>query len=72
MGAPIKHSHKLLDSLIESNGLKNDSELALALNMAPPRLSKIRNGANEVSADFILAVHEKFGTPVAMIRALLS
>lgn len=70
MGAPVNFEHKLLDSLIKTKGLRNDAELAQALEMGAPGISKIRNGAN-VSPEFILRVHERFDIPVAVIRALM-
>lgn len=71
MGAPKKAKHKLLDSLCESQGLANDTELAEALGMGPAGISKIRNKANGVGPEMILRVHERFGIPVALIRALI-
>lgn len=62
---------KLLDTLIEKYSLKNDAEIARRLEVAPPVISRIRNGRCVVSSDIILRIHEKLGMPVADIRACL-
>jgi transcriptional regulator with XRE-family HTH domain len=62
---------KLLDTLIEKYSLKNDAEIARRLEVAPPVISRIRNGKIPPSSDIILRVHEKLGMPVADIRACL-
>jgi transcriptional regulator with XRE-family HTH domain len=62
---------KLLDTLKEKYDLKNDAAISKALEVAPPVISRIRNGRMEPSADIILRIHEKLGMPVADIRACL-
>lgn len=61
----------ILDVLKEKYDLKNDAAIAKALDIAPPIVSRIRNGKSNVSADIILKIHETFGMPVADIKALL-
>lgn len=63
--------HKLFDSLINLNGLKNDGGLAKALEITPTALSRIRAGKARVSDGIILRIHEKFDIEVRAIRALL-
>lgn len=62
---------KLLDHLIVSFKLKNDAALSRALNFKPPVISKIRHGAQPVTSNTILAIHEAFGVPVKKIRELI-
>lgn len=62
---------KLLDTLKEKYGLKNDAAISRALEVAPPVISRIRNGKLEPSSDIILKIHEKLGMPVSDIRACL-
>ena len=62
---------KLLDFLKEKFNLKNDRQLALALGVHAPAISKIRHGYMNISADFILKVHETFDIPVKDIKAML-
>lgn len=61
---------KLLDTLKEKYDLKNDAAIAKALEVAPPVISRIRNGKASVSADIMIRVHETFGMPIADIKAL--
>lgn len=61
---------KLLDALKEKYDLKNDAAIAKALEVAPPVISRIRNGKAKVSADIMIRVHETFGMPIADIKAL--
>lgn len=62
---------KLLDFLKEKFDIKNDRQLALALGVQAPAISKIRHGHSSITADFILKVHEAFDIPVKDIKALI-
>lgn len=62
---------KLLDHLKENFGMKNDADIARTLNIAPPIVSRIRNGKSNVSAEIILRIHEAFEMPIKDIKALL-
>lgn len=64
-------ANKLLDELMEANGLKNDAALARELGVAPPVVSKLRHGHLAVGPTLILAIHEKFGVAVKSIREAL-
>ena len=61
---------KLLDALKEKYDLKNDAAISKALEVAPPVISRIRNGKAQVSADIMIRIHETFGMPIAEIKAL--
>ena len=62
---------KLLDFLKQKFDIKNDRQLALALGIQAPAISKIRHGHSSITADFILKVHETFEIPVKEIKALI-
>jgi plasmid maintenance system antidote protein VapI len=62
---------KLLDFLKLQFDIKNDRQLALALGVQAPAISKIRHGHSSITADFILKVHETFEIPVKEIKALI-
>jgi plasmid maintenance system antidote protein VapI len=64
------HPHVLLDTLIARYTLKNDAALARLLEIAPPRLSKIRRRTASVSSELILRIHECCAIPIAELRAL--
>ena len=62
----------LLDALLERGKLKNDAALCRLLQIAPPRVSKIRHGRILPSSDFLLRIHEVFNIPMIEIRQLLA
>jgi plasmid maintenance system antidote protein VapI len=66
----VRKPHKLLDYLLATYRLKNDSTLAAHLQVKRPTLSKIRGGTLAVGANFILAVHDAFDIPIKKIKAL--
>ena len=61
---------KLLDTLQEKYNLKNDAAISKALEVAPPVISRIRNGKASVTVDITIRIHETFGMPIADIKAL--
>ncbi len=61
----------LLDALLERYQLKNDAALSRRMEIAPSRLSKMRNGKQPVTADLLLRIHETFGMPFSELRILL-
>jgi plasmid maintenance system antidote protein VapI len=61
----------LLDSLIEKLELKNDAALAKTLEVAPPVISKLRNGRLPVGATILITMHEVTGMTIAELRALM-
>lgn len=61
---------KLLDHLKDTFSIKNDRQLAIELKISHPTISKIKSGKAKVSAEFMIAVHEKFGLPIAEIKEL--
>ena len=61
---------KLLDELIARFNVKNDRQLAKALGISTPVVSRIRNNKSAVSADIIIRIHEVYGMPIAEIKSL--
>ncbi len=70
--APAANPGNLIDFLLKSQELKNDAALSRELGVSPAVISKIRHGVMGVGAVFILAIHEKFGTPVDAIRKAIA
>jgi len=62
---------KLLDELQSRFEIKNDRQLSERLDVAPPIISRIRNGKSNVSADIMIKIHEVFGLSIAEIKELL-
>jgi len=63
--------HKLFDLLKEESNLKSDAELADALNVTAPIISRIRSGKDRVGARMIILIHEQTEMPIADIKSLL-
>lgn len=60
----------LLDHIIATAPLKNDAALARALNVAPPVISKLRNGKLPLGAGNIIRIHEEFNISIKEIKSL--
>jgi transcriptional regulator with XRE-family HTH domain len=63
--------HKLFDLLRKESNLKSDAELAEALKVTAPIISRIRSGKDRVGARMIILIHEQTEMPIADIKALL-
>ena len=61
----------LLDTVIRRLGLKNDAALARRLEVAPPVISKTRNGQLAVGASMLLRLHEVTEISIKDLRALM-
>lgn len=73
MTMPRLHQpHCLLDTIRAEHQLKNDFALVQFLGVTPPALSKVRHGVNLVSAELMIAIHEKTGMSIARIKELAS
>lgn len=55
-----KNTHPLFDALIEEKKLVNDAGLARALGLAPPVISKIRNGKMEIGDTMRVNIMRRF------------
>lgn len=60
----------LIDGVIAALELKNDAALARAAQIAPPILSKVRNGRLPITASVLLRLHDATGIPVAELRGM--
>ena len=67
----IRVPHPLLDCLMEKYNVKNDAALARFLDLAPPDISRIRNGHRPVTAAIILQIHDITEWPIKDIKELL-
>lgn len=61
---------KLLDHIKETQGIKNDRQLAVTLKFGQPVISRLRTGKQKISAEVILRIHETFNIPVKEIREM--
>lgn len=61
---------KLLDYLQEKFDVKNDRQLAIQIGISHPTISRIRQGHKKASAEVMIAIHEKYGVPIAEIKQL--
>jgi len=59
---------KLIEFLITQFKRKNDAHISRDLMVAPPVISKIRNGHLPIGDSFVLAIHERYGVDVKTIR----
>jgi hypothetical protein len=62
--------NRLLDTLIEKLGLKNDAELCRVLEVQPPIISKIRHRKLAVGATILLRMHEKSELSIKELKEL--
>lgn len=59
----------LLDELRDDHAkVKNDAALCKAMKVAPPVISKLRNGRLGMSGDMKIRIHELFGLSIAYIQ----
>jgi transcriptional regulator with XRE-family HTH domain len=70
MATAVSTQAKLIDSLISAQHLKNDAALSRALGVAPPVISKLRNGRLPIGPTLLIKIHDAFDMPIKAIRAL--
>lgn len=63
---------KFVDGLLRKCQIKNDAALCRILEIAPPRISKIRHGKIPISADLILRIHDTLALSIKEIRKLMA
>jgi plasmid maintenance system antidote protein VapI len=68
---PKSHANVALDHIIKFLSLKNDAALCRALQVAPPVISKIRNGKLGFAPSMIIRAHEITGLSIRSIKDLL-
>ncbi len=64
-------ANSALDHISKTLRLKNDAALSRALQVAPPVISKIRNGRISFGPSMVIRAHEITGLPVRSIKDLL-
>jgi plasmid maintenance system antidote protein VapI len=62
--------NRLLDTLIEHMGLKNDAQLSRRLGVPPPVISQMRHRKLLVGATMLLRMHEESGMGIAELKEL--
>lgn len=62
---------RLLDTVIERFGLKNDADLCRRLCVAPPMISKIRNRRVPLGDNMLVLLHEETGLSIRELRSLM-
>lgn len=65
------NENRLLDSVRQLLGVKNDAALARALQVAPPVISKIRHGKAGISGDMLIRMHEETALSIRELRTLM-
>lgn len=63
--------NRLLDSLIQKLGLKNDAALSRVLEVRPPVISKIRHRTLPVGASLLIRMHEVTDLSIRDLRELM-
>src|SRR6476469_3095173 len=63
--------NRLLATLIEKLGLKNDAALSRTLEVAPPVISKIRHRRLPVGASLLIRMHEVSDLSIKDLRILM-
>lgn len=59
-----------LAAVLSLMSLKNDAELSRTLGVAPPVISKVRNGTLPLGAVLLIRIHELTGIPTQEIRSM--
>jgi hypothetical protein len=67
----VYNPNRLLDTLIERMGLKDDGALSRRLKVAKRVLWNIRHGRLPVAASMLLWMHEATGISICELRALM-
>lgn len=57
-----------IDYLLSQMGLKNDAALAVALEVAPPVISKLRNRRLPLGPSMLLRMHDATGMSINSLR----
>lgn len=65
---PTYDAEKFLEFAMKACGVKNDYKLALALEIAPPTISRIRHRVVGLSSDMLLLIHEYSGVPIKELK----
>lgn len=71
MRAKSMPPHPLLDYIKVQNFFQTDAQLARALGVTMPCISKIRHKVNPFSSNLLIKVHEITGTPINKLKEYL-
>jgi plasmid maintenance system antidote protein VapI len=66
----MKQGTKLIAGLVELHKLKNDAALAHKLEVAPPVISKVRNGRLPIGDSLLIKVQRAFKMTLPEVEAL--
>jgi transcriptional regulator with XRE-family HTH domain len=61
----------LLDYLKARKELTSDAQLAKALEVAPPMISKLRHGKLPIGPSILLKIHDATDTPARELRKMM-
>lgn len=70
LNSPTYTPGRLLDALMRPLKVRNDSQLARALEMTVPQVWRIRNRRNPITERFMVFVMDRTGWTVAYVREL--
>lgn len=62
---------QLLDAILREKNIKSDAALAVALEVDPPNISRLRRTEREMGPTMIVRIHELMGWSIRDIKAIL-
>jgi hypothetical protein len=68
----VRHQHALFDAIRENFIVKNEFELACALNISRTHVAKLRMRLIPVTDEVILSAHDATGWPISKIKELVA
>ena len=66
----MSQGKKLIAGLVALHGLKNDAALAHKLEVAPPVISKVRNGHLPIGDSLLIKIQRTFNMTLPQVDAL--
>ena len=66
----MSQGKKLIDGLVALHCLKNDAALAHKLEVAPPVISKVRNGRLPIGDSLLIKIQRTFNMTLPQVDAL--
>lgn len=66
----MSQGSKLIAGLISFHNLKNDAQLAFKLGVAPPVISKVRNGKLTIGDSLLIKIQRTFNMTLPEVDAL--
>ncbi len=68
----INRNNTFINTLIEVMSMRNDAALCRVLGLAPPVISKIRNGQLNVGPTLLINAHEESGLTIKQMKSILN